>query len=90
MKRRILAVLACMLMLTILCTMVAFAEETGDGDGLLWDLWALLKPENVNYLQVFSILITTIVTMVRMFSGGGLKDLWTLLVNAIKNLIPSK
>lgn len=89
MKKKIFAVLACALTLMVLCSMFAFAEDAGN-NGTIWDFWSLLNAENVNYGQVIAILITSLVTIIRMFSGGSLKELWSLLVNAIKNLIPSK
>ena len=89
-KKKIFAVLACMLTLLVLCTMFAFAEESADGTEAVWDLWALLNPENVNYAQVLAILVTSLLTIIKMFSGGNLKELWEQLVNALKNMIPSK
>ena len=90
MKKKI-AVFACTLALMSLCTVFAFAEEGGaDSSGTLWDLWALLNPENVNYLRVITILLTSIGTFFRMIGGnGGLKSLLDLLLGALKNLIPS-
>ena len=59
----------------------------------LGDLMTLLNPENVNDLQVFVILITTVVTFLRMIvgaiAGSGDKDMIQNLLNALKNLIPS-
>ena len=89
MKKKIFAVLACVLTLLVLCSMFALAEDAAEGEEAIWDFWSLLSLENVNYGQVISILITSLVTIIKMFSGGGASDLWTLFVNAIKNLIPS-
>ncbi len=90
MKKRILAVLVCVLALAFLCTMFAFAEESGDGTEAVWDLWSLLNPENVNYAQVLAILVTSLVTIIKMFSGGNFKDLLEQLFQSFKNIIPSK
>ena len=88
MKKKI-AILGCTFALMAACSVIAFAEETGTDTGALWDLWSLLNPENVDYVRVISILVTSLVTIVRMFAGSGLKDLGSMLLNALKNLIPS-
>lgn len=89
MKKRILAVFTCVLTLLMLCTLFAFAEDAGDSEAI-WDFWSLLKLENLDVAQLLVILITTVVTFVRMISGGGLKELGAMLLQAIKNLIPIK
>ena len=89
MKKKIIAVFACVLSLTCLCTVFAVAEETGSEE-MVWDLWSLLKPENLDLIQLFMIFVTTIVTFVRMFSGGDFKDLWQKLIESLKSIIPSK
>lgn len=89
MKKKILAVIACMLTLLCVCTVFAFAEE--DGNGAIWDFWSLLKPENLDLGQLMYILVATVVTFVRMIGGSGaFKELWQKLLLALKNVIPTK
>lgn len=90
MKKKFLAVIACVLTLLCVCTVFAFAEDNG-GDGMIWDFWTLLKPENLDLGQLLYILVATVVTFVRMIGGSdGLKEMWQKLLLALKNVIPSK
>ena len=91
-KKRI-AVFACTVLLMLGLSIFAFAEEGAADTSTLGDLMSLLNPENVNYLRVFTILITTVVTFVRMFFGAligtGDRNMIANLLQALKNLIPS-
>ncbi len=89
MKKKIIAVLACMLTMLVLCTMFASAEDAG-GEEAIWDFWSLLSLDNLNVGQLVVMLLTTVSTVIKMFSGDGAKSLWELLVNGLKNIIPSK
>lgn len=90
MKKRIFSVLLCVLTLAFLCTTFAFAEEAGNGSEAVWDFWSLLNPENVNYAQVLAILVTSLVTIIKMLSGGNFKDLLDQLFQSLKNIFPTK
>ena len=91
-KKKI-AVLACTALLMLGLSVFAFAEEGAADTSTLGDLMTLLNPENVDYLRVFTILITTVITFVRMFFGAligtGDRDMIGRLLQALKNLIPS-
>ena len=87
MKKKIVAVLICMLMLTVVCTLFACAEEAGTGETAVWDFWALLDPKNVDYFHILAILVTTIGTFIRMAAGGGLKQYWDLFVKTLKGYL---
>ena len=91
MKKKI-AVFACTALLMLGLSVFAFAEEGAADTSTLGDLMTLLNPENVNYLQVFVILITTVVTFLRMIfgaiAGTGDRSMIQSLLEALKNLIP--
>lgn len=70
MKKKI-AVFACIVALMFTFTVVSFAEGETSGNGdVMWNLWELLSSSNVDYLGIIGILITTVVTFIRMLGGS--------------------
>lgn len=85
MKKKI-AVALCVMTLLFTCTFAAAAEGEGGGD-VMWNLWQLLNLQNVNYLGIITMLLTTVVTFIRMFfANGGLQNLFAVLKDAIGSL----
>ena len=92
MKKKI-AVFAWTVLLMLGLSIFVFAEDGAADTSTLGDLMTLLNPENVNYLQVFVILITTVITFLRMMfgavAGTGDRSMIQSLLEALKNLFPS-
>ena len=88
MKKKLL-VFACVALLLVACTMAVGAADGDEGEKL-WDFWNLLNSSNVDYIGVAVMLLTSLFTVFRMFLGtDGLKNLGNVLLDALKNLIPS-